>query len=141
MLLHFLSFLYKFRNIISFRIGAASTGSASISRTTSNYSGTISENRGTYNSVLSIYYMYGASSETKTDMICNYGYGEAGLTKYAVIDNNGSITGKNSPAYNVTVKQTTASQTTASGTNVVYSGYCESNGVRYYPMSYTLTLT
>lgn len=122
-------------------VGAADTGSASISCTNSNYSKTISENRGTYNSVLSIYYMYGASGGTKTDMICNYGYGEAGMTKYAIINNDGSITGKYSPAYNTTVKQTTASQTTASGTNIVYSGYCESNGVRYYPMSYTLTLT
>lgn len=123
-------------------VGAASTGSASISRTNSNYYDTISQTQSTkLNSALSIYYMYGASGGTKTDMICNYGYGESGMTKYAIINNDGSITGRYSPAYNTTVKQTTASQTTASGTNVVYSGYCESNGTRYYPMSYTLTLT
>ena len=124
-------------------VGAASTGSASISRTNSNYYDTIRQTQSTnLNSVLSIYYMYGASGGTSTDMICNYGYGESAITKYAIINNNGRTTGSNSPASNVTVKQTTATQTTSSGTNVVYSGYCASStGTRYYPMSYTLTLS
>lgn len=126
----------------------APTGSASISCKSSNYSETLSYKQDTnLNSVLSIYYMYGASGSTKTDMICNYGYGEDGLWKYAIINNNNSKdpVGSSSPQSDVTVKQTTASLATSSGTTVVYSGYCasstSSNATRYYPMSYTLTLT
>lgn len=111
---------------------AISVGAYSTSYTSGNYSDSISTTQSNgYRSVLSVYYMYGASSAGKADLICNYGYGDTFGYKYATIayGTHSVGTGNYDGVTSTTVKTTTDTITPNSSANssITYGGYCKAS--------------
>lgn len=130
---------------------AVSVGAYSTSYKTRNYSDTISATQSNgYKSVLSVYYMYGASSTGKADLICNYGYGDQygyGY-KYATIayGEHSVGAGKDDCVTGTMVKTTTDIITPNSSANssITYGGYCKASpdsATSEYDLTYILKLT
>ena len=101
-----------------------------------------------YRSTLSVYYMYGASSTGKADLICNYGYGDTFCYKYATIayGTHSVGAGNYDGVTSTTVKTTTDTITPNSSANssITYGGYCkasQTDSTKKYSMTYTLKLT
>ncbi len=100
----------------------------------------------TYKSNINVYYMYGASSAGRADLICNYVYGDDFGYKYATItygdDTFGSIT--SGGVGGVKVKTTTGYIYPVAPSAVVYFGCCRAtpdDADTKYEMEYTLTLS
>lgn len=117
--------------------------------TSRNFSDTKTETQSNgYRSVLTVYYMYGASSAGKADLICNYGYGDTFGYKYATIayGTHSVGTGNTDGVTSTTVKTTTDTITPNSSANssITYGGYCkasQTDSTKKYSMTYTLKLT
>jgi len=115
------------------------TKSASTSTTNSYYHDSISDTGYGATTVLSVYYLYGASQTGKADLQCIYAYDTYSGTKWAKIGYAGVWKAQNSANNDTIVSVTKTDAVSGTATYYGYTQACPSNSIA--EMSYYLTLS